>query len=327
MDKEKDFSIKNTLDYKTYKEFSVGYMAFKKSIIICMLILLALLILYMYNKRYDIMLGIGIAFVIFALIIKISGRNKLQYKRYKSLNNGEDLKTTIKINNEKIISTNQKKDTASYEFNQIIGIIETENLLILKLKYNMGIILNKNNIEGGTKDELINYLFSVCDNIKKKKVIKANKWFIIRKIYFAIIILMFVVSIVLLFLEANKMNKYKDLLEQNGYNVEMIERSYNGYNTKILAIDKDNENTRSYIYKFKNDSDAKRNLEYWANSETNNDIKDEYLVENSKDYKKYVIDNKYENVVLIRKDNYVFYGIEYEDNKEDLDRVLDVIEE
>ena len=101
--------------------------------------------IYMYTKRYDIIIAVGIIFLLLLLLTKITGRNKLQYKRYKSLNNNEDLESTIKIGKEKIISTTQKGDTTSYEFNQIIGIIETKNLLILKLKYNMGIILDKNN--------------------------------------------------------------------------------------------------------------------------------------------------------------------------------------
>ena len=43
----------------------------------------------------------------------------------------------------------------------------------------MGIILDKRNITGGTKEELVDYLFSVCGNIKKKKVVKSKMSLII----------------------------------------------------------------------------------------------------------------------------------------------------
>ena len=111
-------------------------------------LVLVLLILCIVYRDYQIVITFGVLFGIFAFLIKITGRNKLQYKRYKSLNNNEDVETNIKIGKDKITSTSKKGDISSYEFSQITSIIETKNLLILKLKYNMGIIINKNNLDG-----------------------------------------------------------------------------------------------------------------------------------------------------------------------------------
>lgn len=175
---QKEFSSKYTLDYKTYKEFSSGYISTRKSSMITLFVVLVLLILCIIYRNYETVITFGVIFAIFAFLIKVTGRNKLQYKRYKSLNNNEDVEANIKIGKEKIISTSKKGDTSSYEFSQIIGIIETKNLLVLKLEYNMGIIINKNNLEGGTKEELIDYLFSVCNNLKKKKVTNSKRWLV-----------------------------------------------------------------------------------------------------------------------------------------------------
>ena len=128
MSNEKEFSTKYTLDYKTYKEFSNGYIATKKSSIITLFVVLALLVLCIILRDYETVITFGIIFLIFAFLIKVTGRNKLQYKRYKSLNNNEDLEANIKIGKEKIISTSKKGDTASYEFSQIVGITD-KNML------------------------------------------------------------------------------------------------------------------------------------------------------------------------------------------------------
>ena len=290
-------------------------------------VILAVLLTYLYYGSYKEIIAFGTIFILLLVILKITGRNKLQYKRYKSLNNNEDLKNTIKITKEKIISTNPKGDTANYEFNQVLGIIETRNLLILKLAYNMGIILDKRNLTGGTKEELIEYLFFVCNNIKKKKVTKSKMKLIIRKVIFILFAIIFILSILFLILEQNQINEYKDLLEQNGYHIEMKESIYNRHKTKQLTISKNDEHTWSYIYEFGTDNDAKRNIEYWVNLETDNNIKDEYRIEYHRNYEKYVIDDDQQYVILIRKDNYIFYGIGHTQYKDELDGIVKILEE
>lgn len=324
---QKEFSSKYTLDYKTYKEFSNGYIATRKSSMITLFVVLVLLILCIIYRNYETVITFGVIFAIFAFLIKVTGRNKLQYKRYKSLNNNEDVEANIKIGKEKIISTSKKGDISSYEFSQITGIIETKNLLVLKLEYNMGIIINKNNIEGGTKEELIDYLFSVCNNLKKKKVTNSKRWLVVRKVMFVLLAIIVILSIALSILKTYQMDNYVELLEQNGYEIELQESVYNGKNTKQATISKNYGHTWCYLYEFGNDNDAKRNMEYWANQETDNNIKPEYIAKSSRNYQKYLIDNEEQYVILIRRDNFVFYGIGHTQYKEELDEIVNLLEE
>ena len=324
---QKEFSSKYILDYKTYKEFSNGYIATRKSSMITLFVVLVLLILCIIYRNYETVITFGVIFAIFAFLIKVTGRNKLQYKRYKSLNNNEDVEANIKIGKEKIISTSKKGDTSSYEFSQIIGIIETKNLLVLKLEYNMGIIINKNNLEGGTKEDLINYLYFVCNNLKKKKVTNTKGWLILRRIMFGLLVITVILSVVLSILKQNQMDNYVEVLEQNGYEIELQESVYNGKDTKQATISKNYGHTWCYLYEFGNDNDAKRNMEYWANQETDNNIKPEYIVKSSRNYQKYVIDNEEQYVILIRRDNFVFYGIGHTQHKEELDEIVNLLEE
>ena len=323
MEKNKEFSSVCTFDYKKYKEFALGAVSTRKMNILFMFVSLLLLILYMIMGSYGLVIIIGIICGIFLIIYKVAGINKIQYKRTKNLNNGEDLRQTFKVSCGNIVLTSQKGDTSSYKLSQIISIIETENLFILKLKYNVGIIVDKNNLTGGSKEEFINYLFENCENLKSKKVINSKKWVIIRRVFLGICLLIFLLAIIFSFMNSNRMDKYEKSFEDKSYNVDVNESVNDGYTFKTMTVM--SNNSVLYVYDFKTDKMAEHNLEYWAKSETDDNVKDEYIKEDSKDYKKYIIDDK-GYVILIRKDNFVFYGIGNSHYKDELNDMIEVID-
>lgn len=323
MEKNKEFSSVCTFDYKKYKEFALGAVSTRKMNILFMFVSLLLLILYMIMGSYGLVIIIGIICGIFLIIYKVAGINKIQYKRTKNLNNGEDLRQTFKVSCGNIVLTSQKGDTSSYKLSQIISIIETENLFILKLKYNVGIIVDKNNLTGGSKEEFINYLFENCENLKSKKVIDSKKWVIIRRVFLGICLLIFLLAIIFSFMNSNRMDKFEKSFEDKGYNVDVNESVNDGYTFKTMTVM--SNNSVLYVYDFKTDKMAEHNLEYWAKSETDDNVKDEYIKEDSKDYKKYIIDDK-GYVILIRKDNFVFYGIGNSHYKDELNDMIEVID-
>ena len=323
MEKNKEFSSVCTFDYKKYKEFALGAVSTRKMNILFMFVSLLLLILYMIMGSYGLVIIIGIICGIFLIIYKVAGINKIQYKRTKNLNNGEDLRQTFKVSCGNIVLTSQKGDTSSYKLSQIISIIETENLFILKLKYNVGIIVDKNNLTGGSKEEFINYLFENCENLKSKKVINSKKWVIIRRVFLGICLLIFLLAIIFSFMNSNRMDKFEKSFEDKGYNAAVNESVNDGYTFKTMTVM--SNNSVLYVYDFKTDKMAEHNLEYWAKSETDDNVKDEYIKEDSKDYKKYIIDDK-GYVILIRKDNFVFYGIGNSHYKDELNDMIEVID-
>ena len=323
MEKNREFSSVCTFDYKKYKEFALGAVSTRKMNILFMFVSLLLLILYMIMGSYGLVIIIGIICGIFLIIYKVAGINKIQYKRTKNLNNGEDLRQTFKVSCGNIVLTSQKGDTSSYKLSQIISIIETENLFILKLKYNVGIIVDKNNLTGGSKEEFINYLFENCENLKSKKVIDSKKWVIIRRVFLGICLLIFLLAIIFSFMNSNRMDKYEKSFEDKGYNVDVNESVNDGYTFKTMTVM--SNNSVLYVYDFKTDKMAEHNLEYWAKLETDDNVKDEYIKEDSKDYKKYIIDDK-GYVILIRKDNFVFYGIGNSNYKDELNDMIEVID-
>lgn len=324
MEKDKEFSSVNVLDYKRYKEFALGYGSTRRANIIFMVIAIILLILYMIQGSYGMVILIGIICVVFLLLFKIIGINKIQYKRTRNLNNGEDLKQTIKISDGNIVLTSQKGDTSSYKLSQIIGIIETKNLFILKLKYNVGIIADKNNLTGGSKEEFIDYLYENCINLKAKKVIQSKKWIMIRWIFLGICLIIFFLAIIFSWMNSNRMEKYEEAFEDKGYKASISESVNDGYTSKTMTVMSDNSSNILYVYDFKNERLAKHNLEYWAEREADDD-KDEYIKADSGNYKKYVIDD-HGYVVLIRKGNLVIYGKGSSYYKNELNDMLEVID-
>ena len=324
MEKDKEFSSVSVLDYKRYKEFALGYGSTRRANIIFMCIAIILLLLYMVQGSYGMVILIGIICVVFLILFKIIEINKIQYKRTKNLNNGEDLKQTIKISDGNIVLTSQKGDTSSYKLSQIIGIIETKNLFILKLKYNVGIIVDKNNLTGGSKEEFIDYLYENCTNLKTKKVVQSKKWITIRRIFLGLCLLIFGLAIIFSLMNSNRMEKYEEALEDKGYKASISESVNDGYTSKTMTVMSDNNSNILYVYDFKNERLAKHNLEYWAEREAD-DNKDEYIKADSGNYKKYVIDND-GYVVLIRKGNFVIYGKGSSRYKDELDDMIKVID-
>ncbi len=326
MKKDKEFSSKSVLDYKTYREFAVGYGSTRRANIIFMSLAIILLMLYMFQGSYGLVILVGIICLVFLILFKIIGINKIQYKRTKNLNNGEDLKQTVKISDGNIVLTSQKGDTSSYKLSQIIGIIETKNLFILKMKYNVGIIIDKNNLTGGSKEEFINYLYEECSSLKAKKVIQSKKWLIIRNVFIGVCLLIFLLAIIFSFVNSNKMEKYEKSFEDKGYKASISESVNDGYTSKTMTVMSDKGSNILYVYDFKTKNLASRNLEYWANNEAHDDIKKEYIKADKSNYKKYVIDDD-EYVILIRKDNFVFYGKGSLKDKAGLDSMMDVIDD
>lgn len=176
----KEFKWEYTLNLETYKEFSKGYLATNIVRKIFRLILAIYITYYFmicyHTANYAILIFFAIFFAVIFLIAKIVNKGgNIQYKRMLSVNKGQPMRIEVRIDNEGIhainIDTGNKND---YTFDQIISVIETKNLFILKMKYNMGLIVNKNTLTGGSKEEFINFIFDNCSNVKRKKVKQAK---------------------------------------------------------------------------------------------------------------------------------------------------------
>ena len=254
--------------------------------------------LLLYTKNYSIIINIGILSLFLLLILKIIGKNKTSYKISKDLNNGTDVHINVEINNEKIIMTSDNGNISNYTFNQIISLIETKNFVILKLKHNLGIIIDKTSLTGGTKEDLINHLLSVCENIKKKKIIKSKNWIILRKFSFVVLFLIFILSIILNMYENQKMDRYLEILKD--YNYEIEERTIQRSGKDVLDIKISDMQYHFYaeLMEFDSEESAEDTIDYWLSYSSS-----DYTVETGNNYERYYFEE--DDDLYIRKDNIV----------------------
>lgn len=254
--------------------------------------------LLLYTKNYSIIIYIGILSLFLLLILKIIGKNKTSYKISKDLNNGTDVHINVEINNEKIIMTSDNGNISNYTFNQIISLIETKNFVILKLKHNLGIIIDKTSLTGGTKEDLIHHLLSVCENIKKKKIIKSKNWIILRKFSFVVLFLIFILSIILNMYENQKMDRYLEILKD--YNYEIEERTIQRSGKDVLDIKISDMQYHFYaeLMEFDSEESAEDTIDYWLSYSSS-----DYTVETGNNYERYYFEE--DDDLYIRKDNIV----------------------
>lgn len=183
---------KYTLDEKTHNEFVKGYE--NNLTIFCFIILIMTIISSLLLSDF----GYAIRMIIFVLIwsIIIIGINKynkkILYNRLLLNNKGKVRNDTLTLDCESIKGKESNGNKGEYNYSDIIAIKETENLLILKLKYKLGLIINKNNLKGANVDEAKEFLLNKCINLKSKKI-KTNK---INKLQLVVLSILFVILII-----------------------------------------------------------------------------------------------------------------------------------
>jgi len=324
---QKEFQSNYTLDIATYREFGKGYVGSKK-IMIVFLILFALCgIAELWEKNYAYIFGFCGIWLLLMGIFKMIDRSKLQYNRSISANGGKPLHHTVTINQDGILIVEDDGNKSTYKFEQIIGMGETKNLIILKMKYNLGIIVQKDTLTGGTQEELVSYLVEKCANLKPKKLVKTQYARIFQDCMIGMIGLLVVLAIIFFAIDGQRMSNWEKTLEKNGYEVGALETYVSGRKISILQILEETQAT--YIYEFERRSDAEENIQTWAELETQmleeQMEANDFAVDERKNNKKYVIEFDGEQTILIQKDNYVFYGKCDQEHQKDLEKLANLL--
>lgn len=326
----KEFKCSYILDLERHNEFVKGYRATMPKNYILKILTLILLITKFMQKDYlfvrDTLLLFFIILFVLAILNIISEKKNIQYKRLVSQNNGLPVTNEVTINQEGIhivnIDTNNKQD---YLFEQILSITETKNLLILKMEYGLGLILNKNNLEGGSREEVIEFLFEKCKNIKNNKVHKGKLGGFFNKIYVLVLVILLVISIVLS-TTPNKsyMSDIKSIIVSNNYYMQDITENYEGMNVQeVIMFNKTFGHFGAYIFECDNKEDAIHYYEYWCSLQEENRLTEEEIKE--RELKKSVFEDEERYSIFIQKDRYVFLGNVFKEYKDELIIAVDEI--
>lgn len=210
----KEFSTVITWDLATYKEFSKGALFTMKSRVIIDMIAICYLIAYIFviglMKNNFGFFSVVVTLLLIWIVVKlVTRKGGIQYKRMISNNNGQPPRNRMTVTEDGFQAQNlDNENVNNFAFSRVLSIAETENLLIMMMEYRQGFIIDKRTLTGGTYDELVEFLFSSCTNLKKRKIYtgRGSK---IRKI---IILLLILVGLVFAFVqEATNDDYYEDV--------------------------------------------------------------------------------------------------------------------
>lgn len=323
---KKEFQSEYILDLKTYQEFCNGYKAANKIEFIILLILILFFIESVIENDYSFIIFYCAFLLIFKIILKLMNKPKIQYNRMLSCNNGNPVHNVVNINEENILITGDNGNKSTYSYDQIIGVIETKNLLILKMKYNLGININKNTLTGGNIEDLASYLYEKCPNIKKKKIIKTNITKHFDFLFTILLAILLILSIAFDVFEKQYISDLKMTLELNDYNVISMSSKYGSQELKMLQITKDTEHGKYYIYTFDNKEDSEINFNYWFDLENDDNELNDNCTKQDNNYQKCIFQSDEYYTILIRNERYVLYGRVFLEYKNEMNTLLEKID-
>lgn len=120
-------------------------------------------------------------------------QEKTTYNRMLSGNQGFPVNHLYRFCEEHIhlqnpLTGNQNK----YQYNQIVGLAQTKNYLVLLIVHNQYVLLEKSTITGGSIDDFLRFLCENCPNLKPKKIRSNTVGKILYYVLLVILILSFI---------------------------------------------------------------------------------------------------------------------------------------
>lgn len=176
MDCNLEFTSTVTYDLPLYREFqkgavgAMGYRAVTQWVLIGCLACLILMIAVTGNISAFLFLAVFL--LLAAGVTWIGGRGGgIQYKRILSNSGGQPPRTVVAVSAEGIRTENSYNGNInSFAFDRVRKIVETQNLLILMMEYQQGIVIDKRTLTGVSVEELKCKLLAACTGVKKKKI-------------------------------------------------------------------------------------------------------------------------------------------------------------
>ena len=167
MNKELFYDFNQLNFYKVRKIFLI---------ISCPAVALILLNILIGNYKSVVWFGPLISFLMLLMYLRSKKEIKLNYER-NLFAAGKDSTFNCELFDDGIVSTiDQQK--RKYFYNQVTGLFETKNFILIRLKYNLCVLTEKSSLNANV-DEFKAFLIEKCVGIKKKKVINcqnSKKW-------------------------------------------------------------------------------------------------------------------------------------------------------
>ncbi len=179
MESEMNYRFKGevTFDLDTSREIDKGYHWFSPRVYIPKLVIcitFAILCVTLNGLESTWLNSYAIALVSIFWIFWFFGwiKNKngnLNYKRNLSNNGGKPPQNAYRFCDDRIHIINiDSNNQYTFQYNQILSLAQTKNHIILMVEHNQYLPIRKDSITGGSESQFIQFLVSVCPNLKPK---------------------------------------------------------------------------------------------------------------------------------------------------------------
>lgn len=194
---ERDYLFKSYViqNLPTYREFNQGYTQSNRFVSFCYIYITALILYLVFQFDSAATAYMFLPLSAFLLIIHliqafVNHKGNIHYKRMLNGNMGKPVEMDVLFTESGIqIFDQQQGRIGANSYDQIIGVLETKNLIVLMMKYRQGLMVNKNTLLGGSREEFLDFLRIHCSKWKKKKVKSGLFGRIVHRVFATVLIL------------------------------------------------------------------------------------------------------------------------------------------
>ena len=194
------YSSKFLMNKELYYDFcSVNYNRMKKMFLTFLCLVAYVIGANLFLGNYDIVLsGLFISFLMILIYFRTKKAMKIGYERM-LISEGKEITLNYELFEDKMVSYNDELKR-EHSYHQITKFFETKHFILLHLKHNLYVTIEKNNLNASV-DEVKTFLMNKCTLVKKKKFINCSndkKWSLVFLIaLIAVSVIGVVVGIVL----------------------------------------------------------------------------------------------------------------------------------
>lgn len=246
----KNEKFKSSYKYtkELYAEFNKGLRWRERLYYLIMIVLIILTVLsigFIFFLDYHFVGYMAIILIFMSIICVLLDRSSLNYKRMVESHNRKEVCLDIVLTDDCILGIDGKNQS-EYSYDSIKRIVETNNLIILVLKYRLGITIDKRNLTGGSLSDLKKFLSKKC--LKVKKIEQAQKY---DKQYFELTLIIGIVFFIIA--QIFYINDYKELTKIKDYlivNYSLNDKDfYFTHDEATLEMDVENDHYLAYFYR------------------------------------------------------------------------------
>lgn len=168
------YTSESTFDESLFSEFSeVSYSKVKNFTIIFTIVNILYCLVNLIDRNYDTTAGYSVFFTVLMYVMYFNIKNaaKINFQRT-MLSYGSEHRQITELYEDKILSSFGKNKREFFYF-QINGLFETDNLLLMRLQYNLYLDLNKIALNADPQ-AVKAFLIQKCPMVKKKKFIDCS---------------------------------------------------------------------------------------------------------------------------------------------------------